>query len=476
MGFVWVGARAQQGRFRWDTSTVATGCFILASTATTCHAQERPTFKMLRYEEDWSTLREGAAGRDWWDPIKYIPLNPRRASFLSFGGELRQQYERYTYQEWGQEPLDLTGYFLQRILLHADWHLNPDTRVFAQLSSAIEEGRIGGPSPVDEDRFDLHQAFFDHRFAGSGLLIRGGRQELLLGSQRLIAVREGPNVRQSFDGLRLTKKTNNLSVDAIVVRPVQNRLGHFDNRTDQDRLLWGVYTTARAPSSTKPSFDLYLLGYQRESARFGGISGFENRLSLGTRIFGRAKGWDYNFESVWQTGRFGSGSIQAWTATIDGGYTFESAKGNPRLGMRAAIVSGDRNPNDGTNNTFNPLFPRGNYFGESALVGPANLVNLYPSVEVEVAPKLSARLGCDFFWRESVRDSLYGNALQLIRPGNLSQDRYIGYELSTTLEWMIDRHTQANIVYSRFQPGAFVRNSGPGLPTDFASIYVSYKF
>jgi len=431
---------------------------------------------MLRYEEDWSKLRGGATPRDWWDPIKYIPLNANGSSFLSFGGELRQQYERYTYQEWGQEPLDLTGYFLQRILLHADWHLNPETRVFAQLSSAIEEGRIGGPSPVDEDRFDLHQAFVDYRFAGHQWLVRGGRQELLFGSQRLIAVREGPNVRQSFDGLRLTRKANNLSIDAIVVRPVQNRSGRFDNRADQDRLLWGVYATTKAASPAKPSTDFYLLGYQRESARFGGVSGFENRLSLGTRVFGRAKGWDYNFESVWQTGRFGSGSIQAWTATIDGGFTFESAPGSPRLGIRAAIVSGDRNSDDRTNNTFNPLFPRGNYFGESALVGPANLVNLYPSVEVEVAPKLSFRLGCDFFWRESVRDGLYGNALQLIQPGNLSQDRYIGYELSTTLEWAVDRHTQANFAYSRFQPGAFVRNSGPGLPTDFASVYVSYKF
>jgi len=37
---------------------------------------------------------------------------------------------------------------------------------------------------------------------GKSVLLRVGRQELMYGSQRLIAVREAPNNRIAFDGLK----------------------------------------------------------------------------------------------------------------------------------------------------------------------------------------------------------------------------------------------------------------------------------
>src|SRR5262249_51253429 len=82
----------------------------------------------------------------------------------------------------------------------------------------------GGPRPVvDEDRADVHEAFFDASLskpgAGSSAVLRAGRQEMTLGSGRLVALREGVNVPLSFDGARMTFTRPDWPADGFPARP-----------------------------------------------------------------------------------------------------------------------------------------------------------------------------------------------------------------------------------------------------------------
>jgi hypothetical protein len=43
-----------------------------------------PAYKLLRYEEDYSYLKDPSRRTDFWDPIKYIPLGGR-SSFWGMG-------------------------------------------------------------------------------------------------------------------------------------------------------------------------------------------------------------------------------------------------------------------------------------------------------------------------------------------------------------------------------------------------------
>src|SRR5919206_487018 len=81
-----------------------------------------------------------------------------------------------------------------------------------------------------------------------------------------------------------------------------------------------------------------------EEARFDQGSAHEVRHTLGLRLWGRPGPWDYNVEVVYQLGTFGAGQIHAWTAASDTGYTLRSMAWQPRLGLKADIISGDRNP------------------------------------------------------------------------------------------------------------------------------------
>ena len=47
------------------------------------------TYNLLRENDDWSFLADPSLRRDFWDPVKYIPLGCE-ACYVSLGGEVRQ--------------------------------------------------------------------------------------------------------------------------------------------------------------------------------------------------------------------------------------------------------------------------------------------------------------------------------------------------------------------------------------------------
>lgn len=196
---------------------------------------------MNRADEDYRYLLDPARRTDIWDPLKYIPLNEKGSWNLSIGGEARERYEYFNRPNWGKDPQD-NGYFLQRYFLHGDLHMGENVRLFAQLQSILEDGRKGGPRPTDGDELDLHQAFLDLKLdfpADGSLTLRSGRQELAYGSQRIISVREGPNVRQSFDGFRLMYRTGDVRIDGFATKPALTNQHAFDDGPDNNKAIWG---------------------------------------------------------------------------------------------------------------------------------------------------------------------------------------------------------------------------------------------
>lgn len=149
----------------------------------------RAEYELLRADEDWSFLEDRSRRTDPWDPVKFIPLRWPEGSYVSLGGEVRQQYERFANEEWGAERPDRSGYLLQRYMFHGDVRLGRRVRLFGQAKSGIETGRTGGPRRADEDRADLHQGYVELDLSKRGstrrVSVLAGRQELSFGSSRL---------------------------------------------------------------------------------------------------------------------------------------------------------------------------------------------------------------------------------------------------------------------------------------------------
>ena len=225
----------------------------LASQAQSVSTPESPAparmYHLLREDDDWSFLADPAMRKDFWDPIKYIRLRSGRNDWLlSIGGEAREVWEQLGNDNWGQQPF-MNGYFNERYMLYFDVHYGKHVRSFVEVKSGLNSYRIGGPRPIDEKKLDFQAAFFE---VGTGderdwIKLRAGRQELEYGSGRLIDVREGPNVRLSFDGFMVKSKLNRWTVDGFAMRPELDKPGFFDNEPNHQASFWGAYATRSLP-------------------------------------------------------------------------------------------------------------------------------------------------------------------------------------------------------------------------------------
>lgn len=441
-------------------------------------AASRPPYRLLRYEEDYFYLRDPAKRSEFWDPIKYIPLDESGETYLSLGGSVRERFEYFRNYRWSRDSGD--GYLLQRYLLHADLHLGRSFRAFAELQSSLESGREGGPRPTDEDELDVHQGFADVRVplneeTSDDLTLRLGRQEMVYGSQRLISVRESPNIRRAFDAARVLSHWDGWRVDGFLGMPVEDDPGVFDDSSDERVKLWGIYATTPVRFMSGASVDLYYLGFDQRDAEFVQGTADEERHSVGARFFGSRAPWDYDLEGVFQWGRFGAGEIRAWTVGSSVGHTFARSAFSPRVTMNADVISGDSNGTDRDLGTFNAMFPKGAYFGEIAQIGPANLFDLHPAVELHVADGVTVSCDWDFFWRYSTDDGIYGSGGNVLRGAD-GDSRFIGHQPAIGAEWEIDRHATLNAVYSHFFAGPYIEHSGPGPDVDFVGVWIRYRF
>ena len=442
-------------------------------------AADVPAFKSSRQDEDWSSLRERSSRTNALDQIKFIPLSGDSSAWLTLGGEIRERFEYYDHSNWGAGPQDGNGYLLQRFLIYQDAHLASWLRLFNEFQSGLEDGRNGGARSSDRDVFDIHQLFADFRMPladKDAFTVRSGRQELAFGSQRLVSIRDSPNLRRTFDGARGTLLYEGWQFDAFLTRPVRLKPGVFDDDPDPGTKFWGFYGVAPFSPVRGGRLDFYYFGLDRESATYAQGTAQERRHSVGTRLWGKNAGWDWNHEFVYQFGSFGTGDISAWTAATDIGHTFRQTAWSPRLGLKADVTSGDRDEKNSGLQTFNPLFPRGGYFAETGLIGPQNHIDAHPSLEFHPAQRLTISADIDFFWRESTHDGVYNIGQTPVRSGTNGGPSYIGSQTTTQMEWRLHRHVTWTVNYAHFFAGAFLHDNPPGKDVNYFSSWMSFRF
>src|SRR5690606_13927445 len=100
--------------------------------------------------------------------------------------------------------------------------------------------------PRAGSRNDVAQAFIDTRFDLGRLqaTTRIGRQEIQYGQGALLNIGEQPNIRQAFDGavLRLTTPGKH-QVDLLALRPILYDRDNFDDSSDNNTRLLGLYAS-----------------------------------------------------------------------------------------------------------------------------------------------------------------------------------------------------------------------------------------
>lgn len=423
-----------------------------------------PAFELLRYEERYACL--AGEPQTGWAGLKHIPTGAR--GHLTLGGTLRGRVTVVSDDVFGAARTSGDADWQQRAGAFADWRLGGGWRVFAGLFSAVETGVPGPASPRDENELALQQAFLDMPL--SDATVRLGRQELAFGSQRLISVRDGDNVRARFDGVRVTAHVAGWTLDALAAFPTRIETGVFDDGVDTDRGLWGLYARRKGDGLA-----LYYLGYREEGARFVQGRGDETRHSLGVRWRASGGGWDGEVEAIAQAGRFAGGAVRAGAVFAAAGYTADLAW-SPRLALSGHAASGDGDAGDADLSAFNALFPTDTFFSQAGLFGPRNLLSLQPSITVEPAPDLRFTADLNLLWRAGLADGVYDPLGTIVRRPQGSDARFVHAAASALLSWQLNRFVLVNAAYTHAWAGGFIADTGPSQSLDFLELTLDVVF
>jgi hypothetical protein len=409
--------------------------------------------------------------RSWWLVALYVigsyaghiqaaRSSPKEIS-LDVGGQVRERFESISHPGFGLAHEAGDDYLLHRVTLSVNATAGPHVALSSEIVIAGVSGATTPMAGTQDNPLDVLQFYVDGEFeAGSAMRLRAGRQSLALGTARLVSKRDNTNVRRSFDGLRATWTHERVHLDAFYLRPVLPRTGMFDDTGATGQSFWGLYLTRDAMQSGTSGIDLYYLGLRNERATYLLQTAPELRHTVGTRIFGATRVQDWNLEAAWQWGSFGASRIRAWTLSSDFGYTLFAWPLTPRLGLKADIISGDRNPHDTSLGTFNPLFPKLNYFSDANVAVPANLCDIQPTVGLKVTESLRVNGSWNALWRYSRDDAFYLPPLKPVRTLSRTSGRYLGQQWSSAVEWQLLSSVAFTAGFVNFKPGSSLRQAG----------------
>jgi len=367
---------------------------------------------------------------------------------VELGGQLRWRTEGWT--AFNETPGQDDTFSLLRAFGHADITVGDHLRVFLQGRSSLAWDRTlpGGRRTSDVDTIDIWNTWVELR-GGTGRYVvqaRAGRQELSYGRQRLVSPINWSNTRRIFDGVRasLASPDDSWTVEGLWFRPVQVRKYGF-NRWIPDQRLAGVYATVRRGPA---DVDLYLLSSRTAAG------GPDARQTAGARLAIEAGGLTGDAEAAWQWGR----DARAWMASVAPRYTWATARA-PWIGAGADYATGDADPSDGTDGTFDPIFPLGHsWLGYIDAVGRRNIVSVWVPVGFWPVPD-RVSLGADLHWFRLAEgtDALYDSGRRVSRPASGQTD--VGREVDVTLTIAVDPRTELTFGFNRLEPGAVF---GPG--------------
>lgn len=432
-----------------------------------------------RWIENYRFLADPAKRTDLWDPIRYMPLG--RTAWLQVGGEYRLRLDDFKAEPtFGLKGYDKDAFVLKRALVHADLHLFDDLmRVYAELGDTRATGKAQPVSPVEATDTSLQQMFVDlNLHAGGGrLTLRAGRQELGLGSQRLVTYRDGPNVRLSFDGVRAMYHRRRLNLSVFAVRPIAYGAGNFNDKGLSSQAFYGAYASVapkRPQARTAAWLDLYLFGLNRAQTSVDGFSGRLHRYTAGARLYGNAGPLDWDADLAYQFGRIGGADIRAYAIGSTSGYTF-ATPWRPRLGLRFDLASGDRHRGDATAGTFDPMYPRNGYYSDGSFTTLANLRALGPALQLHPARQLALAAEALRAWRQSTQDAAYTPNLVPV-PGTGSVAGHgLGriYKLEAT--WWPDANLTLFAQYVYYDVDGAIERAG-GRNARYLEVRAGYRF
>lgn len=379
--------------------------------------------------------------------LKQIPVGDQGK--LDVGGQYRLRF----HCEHNMRGLGLTGrddnFLLDRTRLFMNYKMNSRIRLYGELLDAGSSYENFASRSIEVQHLDAQNLFADVVLAEDCCgkwTVRGGRQELLLGSQRLISPLDWANTRRNFEGGRLTRSSDTSSTDFLLVRPMNLYTEHFDS-PNQNQALWGVYHSDKS-CKTFP-IDTYYFGFEDTRTN-------THVQTLGTALKGENGNLLWDHELGYQFGRNSDGSdISACALTFGAGRKLQGDR-KPSLMLYYDWASGD----DSVNNGWNHLFPLGHkYLGFMDFYGRRNIHDFNALYTVNATDHFTVLAWYHYFLLSNDNQGPYNVTLTPFNSGGTVGSRDLGHEIDLLGTYKIGPRSDLVLGYSHFFAGDYYSTS-----------------
>ena len=407
--------------------------------------------------------------------MKYISL--RNKNYISFGGELREQFQIYKNIHFGDVPPTYKNISANQLwhwlMLHSNIELGNHFWIFIQLNNTLRFFNYNPVVPeIDENQLSLHQAFAEIKV--NYFKFRLERQELFYGNHRLLTVREVPNTRQTFDGLVIKKVFKNGGLDFFAILKVISKQYVFDDESFKEGLV-GIYGTQYF-YTRKIGLDYYAVNFQSKLRKYNYQSEFENRQTYGLQLFSNYEKINFELETAYQSGKFNDLTISAYNVLADVNIMLvPENKGT--IGFAANAASGDKNNEDKKLNTYNLLFAKPAY-SLAIPIGSTNLLSLSPYIKINPVKKLNVLAQVFLLSRNNNQDGTYSPGMVQNRPKPqlyFSPEKTLGTFYLVETNYQQTKNLSFSFYASYFKAGSYPKATGRGKDITYLSFKSTFK-
>jgi Alginate export len=473
------GARRANAISLWRAALYVAACVGLAPVA---HAQffalARSGYPLEFYDIDFGYLAGPARRIGPFDALHYIPLGGD--AYLSLGGELREQAWAQNNESHRLKAPFANTYDLQRLLGDAYLHFDRHFALFMQIGRFDAIDKLAPLNAADKSEGRVQQGFLElkEELGPTQMTTRLGRQEITLGSARFVWVNDSSNIRTTQDGARVHFDYPSFgTLDLMYTRPTNPVIPAFDDWDSHAGTFGAVYASQSLLPNKAFNFDEYYFFRHNIGAQYAGLTGNEDRDTVGGRLWGTFGSLKYDSDFAYQFGTYAGKDISAFGTSTRALYTLESVVWQPGLQFQTSYFSGSGPPGSNTIGTFAAPFPRATSLNYAGLETLENLVEAYPALVVNPAPNLAFRFGPEVLWRASVFDAVYISRATPLPATMSAKDRasYIGTNLIATASWNVTANINVFAEYLHELAGPAITLAG-GRGADVGVLQVDFNF
>lgn len=436
-----------------------------------------PRYALSRWSEDWSYLRDPAARKDFFDPVKFVRLSDDGSAYLTLSAEARLRSE--TYSNPGLRNVESQDSELVRTFIGADLHLGEHIRGYGELANGQQYGRV--PDNVNQrNDLVLQQLFVEAKQrlgdADAGLMI--GRQDFVDGPVQLVSVRENNNIHTTFQGARAYANWRRARIDLFSLHYINLKFHGFDDEVSHtmrlDGALASVIVTPR--SVDHPFFvDPFVFRSTDDNRRWGTTTTREERDFYGVRARGRVGPATLDWYAAYQTGHYGTRPLSAWSASADQSLPLGDNAWKPAIGFHVDAGSGGGAFGTGTLHDADFLFGTNPYLNDSKTFGFINLVDIAPTLTFVPAPRVTVRAEYQFLRRLKEDDAVYSGIKVAYAGTQRVSGKVVGQQARLRVAWAVDPHVTLAGTVERVFAGSVLERSG-FTDSTFTSVQATLKF